>query len=152
MSLERKIVRSPPPVFPAIKKQDEENASCEESVGINNVNPSDADGFYTFLRTRTVVQLRARLQELGQPQKGEKSALALRVFGKVVAVVGEDGNWITEGGAEYKEWACFPEGQLTSRKVAPSAAEYSGVALRASELSATRAAFSVSEFERMCYI
>jgi hypothetical protein len=131
MSSNRKIGPSLAPVLPAIKKHDKETESCEESVGINRANPSDADRFYTFLGTRTVVQLQARLRELGQPQKGEKSALAFRVFVKVAADVGEDGDLVKEGGAQYEEWGCSPDGQLTMWKVAPCEAEFSGVALLA---------------------
>jgi hypothetical protein len=92
------------PSPPANTRHDEGKSPCEESVGICRANPSDADRFYTFLSIRTVVQLRARLRELGQPQKGEKSALALRVFVKVATVVGEDGDWVKEGGVQYEEW------------------------------------------------
>jgi hypothetical protein len=87
-------------VHQASKTQDDRNDSCEESVGISIVTPSDAEKFYTFLCTRTVVQLRARLRELGEPQKGEKSGLALRVFVKMAKVVGEGGDWVKECGPQ----------------------------------------------------
>jgi hypothetical protein len=140
------------PIPLASKSHDGDDESCEESGGISRVSPSDADRFYTYLGTRTVVQLRTRLRELGQPQKGEKRALALRVFGKVAADVGEDGDWVKEGGVRYEEWACSPEGQLTTWNAAPCATELSGVALRASNSPAACAAFSVADFQRMCFI
>jgi hypothetical protein len=152
MSSDDRIALHLAPLLPASKRHDGGNDSCDESVGMSRASPSDTDRFYTYLGTRTVVQLRARLRELGQPQKGEKSALALRVFGKVAADVGEDGDWIKEGGKQYEEWACSPEGQLTTWKSAPCDAELSGVVLRASDFPAACAAFSVADFERMCFI
>jgi hypothetical protein len=139
-------------VHKASKTQDDRNNSCEEYVGISIVTPSDAYIFYTFLCTRTVVQVRASLRALGEPQKGEMSALALRVFVKMAKVVGEGGDWVKECGPQYEEWLCSPESQLATWKVAPCAAEYSSVALRTRDSTAISTEFSVSDFERMCYI
>jgi hypothetical protein len=69
----------------------------------------------------------------------------------VAADVGEDGDWVKEGGLRYQEFACSPEG-LTTWNAAPCATELSGVALRASNSPAACAAFSVAYFQLMCFI
>jgi hypothetical protein len=55
-------------------------------------SPSDADKFFTFLITCTVARLRVRLRELGQTQMGDKGALTLRIFRKVVTYVAGSGD------------------------------------------------------------
>jgi hypothetical protein len=113
------------PVPLAIKSHDGDDESYEESGGISRVSPSEADRFYTYLGTRTVVKLQTRLRKLGQPQKGENRRLALRVFGKVAADVGEDGDWVKERGV-----GLFSRGQLKTWNAASCATELSFLVLR----------------------
>jgi hypothetical protein len=100
-----------------------------------------------------VSQLRARLRDHGQPQKGDKGKLVLRTFVKVSADVVFSGDWIRMGGATYSKWVSSPEGQLATWKSAPYAAEQAGIVLRGNESSANATVFSVADFSRFsCYL
>jgi hypothetical protein len=99
------------------------------------LEPSEADRFFTFLSTRTISQLRARLRDYGQPQKGDKGTLVLRIFVKVSADVGSSGDWLRMGGATYSEWVSSPEDQLATWKSAPCAADQARIVLRVNESS-----------------
>jgi hypothetical protein len=85
MSSERPISTCGVPLLPAIS---EGPADACDSI---TRSPSDADKFFTFLTTCTVVKLRARLRELGQTQRGDKSALC--------------GIWISPCAALAQRWA-----------------------------------------------
>jgi hypothetical protein len=85
------------PLLPAISEgPDDECDSITRST-------SDADKFLTFLTTCAVAKLRASLRELGQTQRGDKSALTLRIFRKVVTDVAASIDWLQAAGAEYGE-------------------------------------------------
>jgi hypothetical protein len=116
------------------------------------LEPSEADRFFTFLSTRTVSQLRARLRDHGQPQKGDNGTLALRTFVKVSADVGSSGDWLRMGGATYSEWVSSPEVRLATWKSAPCAAEQAGIVLRGNESSPNATVFSIVDFARLCML
>jgi hypothetical protein len=70
MSSERLIAPCGMQLLPAIAERP------NDEKGNVTRKPSDADRFFTFLGTRTVTQLRARLRKLGQPQRADKCALS----------------------------------------------------------------------------
>jgi hypothetical protein len=146
MSSERPTAPCGVPLLPAVTERPH-----DESNSITR-NPGDADKFFTFLTTCTVAQLRARLREMGQTQRGDKNALSFRIFRKVATDAAASGDWLQAAGAEYGEWIGSPEGQLATWKSAPCSEELSGVVLRIGERPVGGTIFSVTDFARLCVI